>query len=294
MQISTALARFETQLHADGRSRHTVTSYLRALRLLQRWLAGQGTPDPDVAQITPDDLARFVLSDLVTKTAAGKPKGRIAINQVKSAVRVFFRYLEETGELQRNPARALRVKYPGRTVPQVLDDEDQARLLATIGEGSGAAAERDFVIVSMFLGTGVRLSSLVGIDVGDVRLADRRMVITGKGGRRETVVLSTKLAALLAGFIGDREDGPLFRSARGGRISVRQVQYRLEGWCAAAAVRRVTPHQLRHGFATRLYRHTKDLRVVQRSLHHVHISSTEIYVRVADEELEAAVEAIVS
>jgi hypothetical protein len=91
-----------------------------------------------VADLTPDDLARFVLDDVVTKTAAGALKGRIAINQVRSAVRVFFRYLEETGNLERNPARALRVKYPGRTVPQVLADEEQARLLATMADAGGA------------------------------------------------------------------------------------------------------------------------------------------------------------
>ena len=160
--------------------------------------------------------------------------------------------------------------------------------------GFDPRARRDHVIFSVFLGTGIRIAALVGLDSGDVDISTRRMTITGKGGRREPVILSTRIAELLRRHInGLASDGPVFRSNRGTRISTRQVQFRLEHWLDAAGIEKaVTVHSLRHTFGARLYAHTKDLRLVQRALHHRQVTTTEIYTRVGDGRLAAAIEAV--
>ena len=295
MKFSEARKRFQTQLRADARSPHTIGSYMRALRRLGPWLSTDGLgDDADLADVTPDHLARFILSDGVALKADGGARSVIATNAIKSAIRSFFRFLAETGELNANPARALRCKATGRRTPQVLAEDEQATLLATMRRGESDAAVRDHVVFSVFLATGIRIAGLVGLDVGDVDLEARRMTITGKGGRRETVILNSKLRELLRGHIGGLDgDGALFRSNRGRRISIRQVQYRLDHWLGAAGIgKRITVHSLRHTFGTKLYAHTRDLRLVQRALHHRSVTTTELYAHLADDRLAVAMEGV--
>lgn len=295
MQFGDAMTRFHTQLCADGRSPHTVNSYLRALRNLRGWLREDGLGrDPDIGDVTPDHLARFIVSDAVALKADGGPRSVVSTNHIKSSVRAFFRYLAETEGLAANPARALRCKPAGQAIPNVLTDEEQARLLAAIAQHDTPAAVRDYVIFAVFLATGIRIAALVGLDTSDVDIDARRMAVIGKGGRRESVILSTRLADLLRRHINALPDaGPLFRSNRGTRISIRQVQFRLKHWLGAAGIeKRVTVHGLRHTFGAKLYAHTKDLRLVQRALHHRQVTTTEIYTRVGDGRLAAAIEAV--
>ena len=295
MRLSEARERFDRQLRADGRSPHTVKSYLRALRMLTGWLRDDGLGvDPEVDDVTPDHIARFVLSDVVALKAGGGTRSTLSTNHIKSSIRAFFRYLEETDVLDANPTRALRCRPTSQRVPDVLIDAEQGRLLDAIGAQDALAARRDHVIFSVFLGTGIRIAALVGLDTGDVDTAARRMTITGKGGRRESVILSTRVAEMLRRHVNALpDDGAVFRSNRGTRISTRQVQFRLEHWLGIAGIEKaITVHSLRHSFGARLYAHTKDLRLVQRALHHRQVTTTEIYTRVGDGRLAAAIEAV--
>jgi integrase/recombinase XerC len=143
--------------------------------------------------------------------------------------------------------------------------------------------------------TGADASSfgIIPISLGFSWVGERRLVITGKGGMGETAVLNTRVARLLRQHLEGSDDGPVFRSRRGGRLSVRQIQYRLRGWLGRACVEnRVTVHGLRHTFGTRLYAHSRDLRLVQQALHHRRVTTTEIYAHLADDRLAEVVEAM--
>ena len=123
MQITTALALYHRQLQADGRSPHTVSSYMRDLRLRAAHLG-----DVDIRAVTPDHIARFILSDAVQKQADGTPKAAISVNHPRTTVRMFMRYLVETAVLERSPAAALKVhEKPGpEPVPDpAITDDDQ-------------------------------------------------------------------------------------------------------------------------------------------------------------------------
>ncbi|KPJ59671.1 MAG: hypothetical protein AMJ46_09975 [Latescibacteria bacterium DG_63] len=284
MKLSTAIARFDTQLRADGKSERTRQAYLRDLRKLKGWLHR----DASITSVTPDMLARF----LVAQTANGG-KAPLSVNRTKTALRVFFRFLADASYISENPARLIRSTPTDRPVPSYLSRHEAKRLLATIAASNGRVATRDHTMFSLLLGTGIRLGSLVGLNAGDVSLAECSVTIAAKGGREDTVFLNVQLCRLLARHINahaSTDSAPLFSSLRGSRLCARQVQLRLQHWLAAAGItRQLSVHSLRHTFATRLYRQTGDLRLVQRALGHRHIATTEIYARVEDKALRTAI-----
>ena len=268
MIIRDALARFDRQLRADDRLAHTVSYCTRDLRLLASLLG-----DVDVQAITPNHISRFILSASVQKQADGTPKAAISVNHVRTAVRMFCRYLAETGVLDRNPAAALKVPSVGSAPVAVLTAEEQGRLLATMAAFGDVTARRDHALFSVLLSTGLRVSSAVGLDVRDLDLERSRLAVTVKGGRRESVVLSTRMRDLLAGFVEGRE-GPVFVSNQGRRISLRQVQTRLRYWLDAAGIETAaTVHSLRHAVGTKIYEATGDVHLVATALHHRNVST---------------------
>lgn len=281
MRLSTAITRFDTQLRADGRSERTREAYLRDLRKLQRRL-GRDVP---LTAVTSDMLARFLADGNGTRAA-------LTVNRTKTALRVCFRFLTDAGYLADNPARLIRSTPTDRRVPGYLTSDETKRLLDAIPCSDGPIASRDHAMFSLLLGTGIRLSSLVGLNAGDVNLGERTVRIMAKGGRTDTVFINGSLTRVLRRHVAalDAPDGsPLFRSRQGGRLCARQVQLRLRHWLKVAGITRpLSVHSLRHTFATQLYSRTGDLRLVQRALGHRHIGTTEIYARVEDKALRKA------
>jgi site-specific recombinase XerD len=155
MKLSTAIARFATQLRADGKSELTRQAYLRDLRKLAGWLGR----DTSVSSITPDSLARF----LVRETANGR-RAPLSVNRTKTALRVFFRFLTDAGHISENPARLIRSSPTDRRVPSYLSAAEAKRLRATIVTSNSTVARRDHAMFSLLLGTGIRLSSLVALN----------------------------------------------------------------------------------------------------------------------------------
>jgi integrase/recombinase XerC len=282
MKLSKAIIRFDTQLRADGRSERTRQAYLRDLGKLRCWLKA----DVQAATVTPDALARF-LAD-----GNGESKSALTVNRTKTALRVFFRFLTDAGYLGDNPARLIRSTPTDRRVPSYLSADEAKRLLNTIDESDRKLVARDHAMFSLLLGTGMRLGSLVALNVGDVNLAEGIVTIKAKGGREQAVFLNPRLCRLLASCINNpgATDGiPLFSSRKGKRLGARQVQLRLKYWLEVAGITKpLSVHSLRHTFATRLYSTTGDLHLVQRALGHRHITTTEIYVKVEDNALRKA------
>ncbi len=287
MKLSTAIRRFDCQLRADGKSLHTRQVYLRDLRLLASWLRR----DVKISTITPAKLARFLTSRIFTHTASGKPKATISINRSKSALRSFFRFLTNAGYLNMNPARLIRSAPASQRPPRILTQKETRVLLTTIKKHKTPIAKRDHLMFTLLLGTGIRLSSLVKLNVDDVDLGSGTIRVNGKGNVERLVFLNSGLRRLLKSCLALRADatGPLFLSLRDCRIGARQVELRLAHWLALAGItRRCSVHTLRHTFATRLYERTGDLRLVQRALGHRRVSTTEIYTQVADSDLKCA------
>jgi site-specific recombinase XerD len=292
MNLAEAMAAYALQLEADGRSVHTRDQYRRHLRRFGDWLATRG-PAADLAALGPADLSGFLVSDAARQRPDGGPKRATSLNALRSTLRTFFTYAHAAGWTTTNPARLLRRARTGTPPPRALADDDRARLLEALAGAEGEAARRDELLVRLLLGTGLRIGSAVGLDVGDVDFARSELAVRRtKGDRPETAYLSSDLVVRLRQFIGDRKDGPLFTTASGERLTTRQAARRFAAAVRTAKLSRsASPHTCRHTFATALLAKTGDLALVQAALRHRSIASTLVYARVDAGKVQAAVEA---
>ena len=139
MKLLEAIAKFEVQLKADGKSPHTISSYLRDLRYFTEHMGG----DRNVASIYINDLNEFLTSPAVTRQSNGKPKAPISVNRTKSTMKSFFSFLHRVRAIQLNPADNIRIKYHQRKVPEILTDQERKALFKILKTTKGARAFRD-------------------------------------------------------------------------------------------------------------------------------------------------------
>ncbi len=199
-----------------------------------------------------------------------------------SAVRSFYEYLLREGMVRRNPASGVAAPKSPRRLPQVMDADRVAGLVGI--PGAEPLAVRDRAVMELMYSSGLRLSELVGLELGDVDLREGLVAVTGKGRKRRIVPVGRYAREALTRWLKHRPelaDGgetALFVSSRGCRLSARSVQVRLRHWAAVQGVDGdVHPHMLRHSFASHLLESSGDLRGVQELLGHADISTTQIY-----------------
>lgn len=260
-------------------SPHTLRSYRTDLLGFQRFLAESG--DPALAAVSPR-VVRAWLADL-----HGRRLDPTSIARKLAALRSWFRFLVRRGVLAGNPAREVRSpRRPQKLVAFLPIDESEA-LMEGRGLG-GAARDRDLAVLELLYASGLRVSELAALDWDDVERGERTVRVLGKGGKERIVPFGRKAARALEVYLGPRahDRGPVFTNGRGGRLSVRSL-YSLvrRGARAAGLRRRVTPHTLRHTFATHLLNGGADLRAIQELLGHSRLSTTQRYTHVGAEQL---------
>ncbi len=286
MRLHDALDSFLLQLEADGQSPHTLGQYGRQIRRLGHWLAGEGRDDK-LDSFTPEVLARFLVSSSAKVTSLGTTRRPMTMNMTRTALRTFFRFAFDADLLPTNPARRVRLAITSPPPPRTLSDAEQARLMDTLLVAKGAIARRDHMLFALMLATGIRIGSALALEKRDVDLARGELRVRClKRGGEQCVFLSAAIQDHLLGYLAERGEGPLFEGRGGKAMSARRAQARLNTWARAAGIgRAVSPHALRHSFATRVYNATHDVLVVQRALGHRSIQSSLAYVRVNDERL---------
>jgi len=291
MKILEALAKFQTQLEADGRSHHTIAQYRRHIRTLAHWLATQAHSG-EIEAIGHETIASFLSSTQARTRPDGRIKKATAMNAMRSTIRTFFRYLHEAGYVSINPARLVRRAVCGSPPPRALSEDEATRLMDTLAQGEGPEEERDHAMFHTMLATGIRLGSAVALEVEDVDLVAGELHLrTMKGDRSEKVFLNKAIRDHLRRFIGSRTTGPLFPGNHGSHMSERHVQRRFRQWAERAGIGRgSSTHVLRHSLATSLYRRTGDIFLVKEALRHRSISSTMVYASMNENRLRAALE----
>ena len=278
MKIRDALDRYLTQITADGRSEHTAGQYRRHITLLAAWLAGRHHTG-NVEEIDHETLAQFLASPAARERPDGKTKRATSTNALRTSLRTFFRFAYDAGYCRSNPARLIRRALCGSPPPRALSDEEAGRLLLALSKGTGPEAKRDHALFALMLGSGIRLGSALALELGDVDLERGELQLRRtKGDVPTTVPLARAVRNHLRGYMDGRADGSLFPGRNGAAMCARHVQRRLALWCRRAGIERhVKPHDLRHSFAIRLYRQTRDLLLVQQALRHRSIASTTVY-----------------
>ena len=294
--LEQAVEAFGRRLAAEGRSPNTISAYLRDLRQLTSVLLKRH-PRLTLGRVTSALLDEALTSLAVVNSAASTPRSPASLHRFKAAVRSFFAWAEETGQVGENPARSVTLRRLPRTTPSFLTEAEKRRLSKELRGSSSKLACRDRVIVELFLGTGIRLRELVNLDIDDVDLDAKHLRVRAKGGVPQVKFLKSTLRSLLRAYLNERrcqgngECRALFLSNRGSRLSAGQVANRVKHWLRKARIRkRISPHGLRHTFATHLYSRTGDILVVKRALGHRDLSTTEIYTHLVDDALEEAIE----
>ena len=199
-----------------------------------------------------------------------------------SAFRTFFRYLLREKHVTKNPVTSVSAPRASKRLPANLDVDRMARLLEIPGDG--ALVDRDRAILELLYSSGLRLSELTDLDLGDVDMHDATVRVSGKGNKDRIVPVGSKALVALRQWnlarseLADLEETALFVSKRGTRISPRSVQARVDHWARRQGIdTKVYPHLFRHSFATHLLESSHDLRAVQELLGHASISTTQIY-----------------
>ena len=274
-----------------GLSDNTIAAYRRDLGRYAAFLRTKGIHD--ARKVDEHAVAAFVSGLSSSTHGDGKPYRATSVVRALSAVRSFHRFLMREGDTDRDPsAGVIRPKLP-RSLPRPLPVEDVLRLLAAPPEGEPAGL-RDRAVLETLYGAGLRVSELVGLDVDDVDLDEGSVRVLGKGGKEREVPLggyaSDTIEAYLRrarpGFATERSRAALFLNQRGGRLTRQGVARVLGGAVKRAGLQgRVTPHSLRHSFATHLLEGGADVRVVQELLGHASVATTQVYTLVTKEHL---------
>ena len=237
----------------------------------------------------PPDRRRFRgwLADM-----AGRGLARTTVARRVSALRSFYRFCGRTGRIDINDLSWLRAPRPPKSVPKPVSEEDARALLAAIfrRRGDDWAKQRDFALLMMLYGSGLRISEALDLTRRDVPLGDW-LRITGKGGKIREVPVLPAIAEAVAAYIGTcpfdgGPDAPLFVSARGNAFGARAAQRLVESLRLELSLpAHVTPHALRHAFATHLLGNGADLRAIQELLGHASLSTTQRYTNVDEAHL---------
>ncbi len=267
-----------------GLARNSVEAYGNDLRLFIDLMEKRGVRD--AAAVTRDDVVRY-LDDLARRGLAKSSRARKT-----SAIRGFFRYLHRERYVETDPFKDIRQGRRARKLPKQISASDVARLLASLDDQTPVGI-RDRAMLELLYACGLRVSELVGLEMARLNLRDGFLTVTGKGSKERAVPIGRSAIGYLRHYI--EQARPLLDRAgrsttlfvgRGGRPLTRQAFWkRLRAHALAAGLGPVSPHMLRHSFATHLLDGGADLRAVQMMLGHADLSTTQIYTHVAGKRL---------
>lgn len=307
--MTTALGALDDQLRGyldhltieRGVAANTLSSYRRDLRRYAAHLAARGVDD--VAAVTEEHVTDFLVSLRVGDEDLGTtPLSAVSAARTLIAVRGFHRFAAAEGLTTVDVARAVKPPTPTRRLPKSISLDDVVALLEAAGgdsETDGPLTLRNRALLEVLYSTGARISEAVGLDVDDIDVQSRSVMLRGKGGKQRLVPIGRPaVSALEAYYVRGRPDlarrgkgtagsspgrsapaqGAIFLNARGGRLSRQSAWQVLQDAAERAGISgSVSPHTLRHSFATHLLEGGADVRVVQELLGHASVTTTQIY-----------------
>lgn len=268
-----------------GRSPHTVRAYSGDVRHFAEWAARAGIEEPSQVDRL---LLRRYLAYLTTRRYA-----RATLARKAAALRSYYAWLVRRGVLDSDPASRLRAPSGGGRLPRVLDRTEVSGLLDGARASvctDDAVRLRDDAVLELLYGSGLRVSELCGLDMGDIDVRTRTVSVVGKGDRQRHVPMHDRCVAALRRWTAqgrpvmagsETPAEALFLNARGRRLGPRDVRRLLD----RRAEHPTHPHALRHSFATHLLDGGADLRVVQELLGHASLRTTQVYTHVSKERL---------
>ena len=283
-----------------GVSANTLHAYRRDIADLAAYLHADGR----TVEGASTEHLRDYLSHLAEHPAGGAPLAGRTVARRLSALRQFYRFMVTEGRRTDDPAAAIDSPKLGRSLPKVLSEADVDLLLAAAARRSGPDGVRLVALLETLYATGLRVSELVGLPLSAIARDGRVLLVLGKGGKERLVPLSDPARAAIAEYLGIRyrflvparqaRQAPFLfpsRRSREGHLTRQRFAQLLKELSIDAGIdpKRVSPHVLRHAFATHMLNRGADLRSVQKMLGHADISTTQIYTHVLSERLNRLV-----
>jgi len=277
---------FLTYIESErGLSEHTVRNYCSDILQFQSFFEDL-RKNKSVSEITASDVREFLSS--VMK----KGDRRTSMARKLSALRSFFNFLHKEGIIEKNPAAELSIPKMPKRLPLFLNVDEVFRMLDQKND-EGFTNIRDIAILEFLYGTGIRVGELVSVDNRQIDFDSRTVKILGKGKKERIVVFGEKAAQALTNYMALKDgmglqvsSDALFVNSRGGRLTARSVGRIVEKYIKLCGIsKKVSPHKLRHTFATHLLNAGADLRTIQELLGHSNLSTTQKYTHVGIEKL---------
>jgi integrase/recombinase XerD len=268
----------------SGLSENTLAAYGSDLNIFVKWLNGK-----PVLEVTEQDVFAF-LESRYKEGVGSRSSARIL-----SSLRRFFGYFQREGAIKKNPTDLIEAPHIGRTLPESLSETD-IDLLLDAPEIANILGYRDKVMLELLYATGLRVSELITLQFEQVNFRQGFVRVIGKGNKERLVPVGEQALEWLenymidarADILGDRQCDFLFVTKRGGGMTRQAFWYIIIRYAKKAGINKhLSPHTLRHAFATHLLNHGADLRVVQLLLGHSDLSTTQIYTHIAQERLKA-------
>lgn len=283
--FSVWVPRFLHHLRMRNYSPRTIETYQRVLRAFAHYVWLRKHADPQKLVIYWKDLSRGKMEAgvdvptvlfhdylaFLTSLKSYRPK---TLHRVISTLSSFYRFLYTQGAVSSNPVMSVERPRIKDEMLVYLKHDQVMTLINSIPD------PRDRLIVRVIYATGVRVSELCSIDVEDIDFREQTVRISGKGGKTRVVFIDEETLSELKEYLGERRSGPLFTGQNGKHMSRRTVQHIFSLY----APKGITPHKIRHSYASELYRRSKNLKVVQENLGHASIRTTEIYLHTDIEE----------
>lgn len=291
MTLADLIDQFIEYIRAQrGYSSHTIRSYQTDLDQFMDFLL-KGLNREDRANIRMSDVDYSVIREYLGSLY--RKYSRTTIARKLSAIRSFFYYVEKKGQGKGNPAADISTPKQGKYIPSHLPVDDMFRLLKG-PDREKPLGLRDLAIIEILYSCGIRVSELAGLDISDVDFDQRLVRVIGKGNRERIVPIGTKALKAIKDYLEavipirrksrdvSKKAEPLFINYRGRRLSTRSIGSLIKRYAMECGLTTgITPHSLRHTFATHLLDGGADLRAVQELLGHVSLSTTQRYTHVS-------------
>ena len=275
-----------------GLAANTLTSYRRDLRRYQQYLADEGVDELD--RVDEATVTAFLVR-LREGDSDHPPLSPTSAARTVVAVRGFHKFAVSDGLATTDPAAGVRPPSPAKRLPKALPLADVEAILSAAGSAGTTLSMRDRALLEVLYGTGARISEAVGLDVDDLDSVDRTVLLRGKGGKERIVPVGSYAVDAVADYLtrarpdlvaAGKGTPALFLNARGGRLSRQSAWTVLVKAAERAGVTTdVSPHTLRHSFATHLLDGGADVRVVQELLGHASVTTTQVYTLVTVDNL---------
>ena len=286
--ISSELERFTTALWLErGLSDNTREAYSRDVQGLNTWLLDQSRGNALTA--SESDVQAYLGARL------SQGSSHRSISRLLSSLRSFYQYLVREGDVSSDPTQHLDRPKPSRPLPKSLSESEVDQLL-NAPDASLVVEHRDLAMLEVLYASGLRVSELVGLTLPQLSLNQGIVRVFGKGGKERLVPLGEAAIETVTDYLGatrqallkDRQSDVLFPSNRGKVMTRQTFWYRIKIYAKRAGIDpNLSPHTLRHAFATHLINHGADLRVVQMLLGHSDLTTTQIYTHVARSRMQA-------